>query len=60
MCGCLWRAWKTCFRAKFGQRCNLRVGQSQRRKDLLDIERLLEAYPQLQDRVPEEILQKLN
>lgn len=32
---------------------------SKRRKDLLDIERLLESYPGLRDRVPAEILARL-
>ena len=32
---------------------------SKRRKDLLDIERLIEAYPQLSSRVPAEILDRL-
>jgi hypothetical protein len=32
---------------------------SKRRKDLLDIERLLEARPELRSLVPEEILRKL-
>jgi hypothetical protein len=32
---------------------------TKRKKDLLDIERLLESYPALKDRVPEEILRKL-
>lgn len=32
---------------------------SKRRKDLLDVERLLEAYPGLRSQVPSEILQKL-
>ena len=32
---------------------------SKRRKDLLDIERLLEAYPHLRDRVPPEILERI-
>jgi hypothetical protein len=32
---------------------------TKRRKDLLDIERLLESYPALRDRVPEEILRQL-
>ncbi len=32
---------------------------TKRRKDLLDIERLLEAYPALKTRVPEEILKQL-
>ena len=34
--------------------------QTKRRKDLLDIERVLEAYPKLRDRVPEEILRQLS
>lgn len=33
---------------------------SKRRKDLLDIERLLEAYPELKSSVPEEILRRLS
>jgi hypothetical protein len=33
---------------------------SKRRKDLLDIERLLEAYPELRSRVPSEILDHLS
>jgi len=33
---------------------------TKRRKDLLDIERILEAYPTLRDRVPGEILQQLS
>src|SRR5688572_19970974 len=33
---------------------------SKRRKDLLDIERLLEAYPELRARVPAELLDRLN
>ena len=33
---------------------------TKRRKDLLDIERILEAYPKLRDRVPNEILQQLS
>ena len=33
---------------------------TKRRKDLLDIERVLEAYPKLRDRVPEEILGQLS
>ena len=33
---------------------------SKRRKDLLDIERLLESYPNLHDLVPAEILEKLS
>jgi len=33
---------------------------SQRRKDLLDIERLLEKHPALRDRVPAEILNRLS
>lgn len=32
---------------------------SKRRKDLLDIERLLEAYPHLRERVPKEILDRM-
>jgi hypothetical protein len=32
---------------------------SKRRKDLLDIERLLEAHPELRDRVPSEILDRI-
>jgi hypothetical protein len=32
---------------------------TKRRKDLLDIERLLEVYPALKTRVPEEILSQL-
>jgi hypothetical protein len=32
---------------------------TKRKKDLLDIERLLEAYPALKSRVPEEILKRL-
>jgi len=32
---------------------------SKRKKDLLDIERLLEAYPQLRTRVPQQILDRL-
>ena len=32
---------------------------SKRRKDLLDIERLLEANPSLKDRIPAEILERL-
>jgi hypothetical protein len=32
---------------------------SKRQKDLADISRLLEAYPQLRSRVPAEILEKL-
>ena len=34
-------------------------GPSKRRKDLLDIERLIEAHPRLKVRVPEEILARL-
>jgi hypothetical protein len=33
---------------------------TKRRKDLLDIERVLESYPKLRDRVPEEILRQLS
>lgn len=33
---------------------------TQRRKDLLDIERILEAYPSFRPRVPEEILRRLS
>lgn len=33
---------------------------SKRRKDLLDIERLIEAHPQLRSRVPPEIIDRLN
>ena len=33
---------------------------SKRRKDLLDIERLLESFPSLSEQVPEEILRKLS
>ena len=33
---------------------------SKRRKDLLDIERLLEKHPALRDRVPAEILNRLS
>jgi hypothetical protein len=33
---------------------------TKRRKDLLDIERILEAHPRLRDRVPEEILRLLS
>lgn len=33
---------------------------SKRRKDLLDIERLLERYPELRERVPGEILERLS
>ena len=33
---------------------------TKRRKDLLDIERILEANPDLRDRVPEEILRKIS
>lgn len=33
---------------------------TKRRKDLLDIERILEAYPKLRDRIPEEILRELS
>lgn len=32
---------------------------TKRKKDLLDIERLLESYPALKSRVPEEILERL-
>jgi hypothetical protein len=32
---------------------------TKRRKDLLDIERILEAYPQLESVVPAELLEKL-
>jgi hypothetical protein len=33
---------------------------TKRRKDLLDIERILEAYPSLRPRVPEEIVRQLS
>jgi hypothetical protein len=33
---------------------------TKRKKDLLDIERLLESYPELKSRVPDEILSSLN
>jgi hypothetical protein len=33
---------------------------TKRRKDLLDIERILEAYPHLRVRVPEEILRQFS
>ena len=32
---------------------------SKRRKDLLDIERVVEAYPVLRDRVPPDVLERL-
>ena len=33
---------------------------SKRRKDLLDIERILETFPQLRERVPDEILARFD
>jgi len=39
---------------------NPKRGPTKRRKDLLDVERILEAYPTLRDRVPGEILRQLS
>ena len=39
---------------------NPKRGPTKRRKDLLDVERIPEAYPKLRDRVPGEILRQLS